>query len=141
MFFLSAIKYNFMPYIEVSECMATCLIILFMMISLPNLYRGFSTNRGQAESCSLYICTRSCSVVSDSLRSHGLQPTRLLCPWDSPGKNTGVGCHFLLQGSFLIQGSNQCFVCLVHWQVGSITLVPPGKPIDRQIDRYTLYII
>ena len=37
------------------------------------------------------------SVVSDSVRPHGLQPTRLLHPWDSPGKNTGVGCHFLLQ--------------------------------------------
>ena len=36
------------------------------------------------------------SVKSDSVRPHGLQPTRLLCPWDSPGKNTGVGCHFLL---------------------------------------------
>ena len=35
--------------------------------------------------------------MSDSVRPHGLQPTRLLCPWDSPGKNTGVGCHFLLQ--------------------------------------------
>ena len=37
----------------------------------------------------------SCSVVSDSLRSHGLQPTRLLCPWDFPGKSTGVGYHCL----------------------------------------------
>ena len=37
------------------------------------------------------------SVVSDSQRLHGLQPTRLPHPWDSPGKNTGVGCHFLLQ--------------------------------------------
>ena len=46
------------------------------------------------------------SLVSDSLRSHGLQPTRLLCPWDSPGKNTGVGCHALLQGIFPTQGSN-----------------------------------
>ena len=35
--------------------------------------------------------------MSDSVRPHGLQPTRLLCPWDSPGKNNGVGCHFLLQ--------------------------------------------
>ena len=35
--------------------------------------------------------------MSDSLRPHGLQPTRLLRPWDSPGENTGVGCHFLLQ--------------------------------------------
>ena len=38
------------------------------------------------------------SVMSDSLRAHGLQPARLLCPRDSPGKNTGVGCHALLQG-------------------------------------------
>ena len=40
------------------------------------------------------------------LRSQRQQPTRLPCPWDSPGKNTGVGCHSLLQGIFLIQGSN-----------------------------------
>ena len=46
------------------------------------------------------------SVVSDSLRPNGLYPARLLCPWDSPGKNTGVGCHALLQGIFLTQGSN-----------------------------------
>ena len=37
------------------------------------------------------------SVVSDSVRPHRRQPTRLPRPWDSPGKNTGVGCHFLLQ--------------------------------------------
>ena len=41
-----------------------------------------------------------------TLWSHGLQSTRLLCPWDFPGKSTGVGCHFLLQGIFLTQGSN-----------------------------------
>ena len=35
--------------------------------------------------------------MSDSVQLHRRQPTRLLCPWDSPGKNTGVGCHFLLQ--------------------------------------------
>ena len=39
----------------------------------------------------------SYSVVSDSVRPHRQQPTRLPHPWDSPGKNTGVGCHFLLQ--------------------------------------------
>ena len=46
------------------------------------------------------------SVVSDSLQPHGLKPARLLCHWDFPGKSTGVGCHFLLQGIFLTQGSN-----------------------------------
>ena len=49
-----------------------------------------------------------CPVVSDSLLSHRLQPARLLCSWDSPGKNknTTVGCHSLLQGIFQAQGSN-----------------------------------
>ena len=46
------------------------------------------------------------SVVSDSLRPHGLQPARLLCPWNSPGKNTGLGSHSLLHGLFPTQGSN-----------------------------------
>ena len=46
-----------------------------------------------------------CSVVSDSLQPHGYS-ARLLCPWGSPGKNTGVGCHFLLQGIFPTQVSN-----------------------------------
>ena len=46
------------------------------------------------------------TVVSNSLQPHGLQPTRLLCPWDSPGNSTGVGCHALLQGIFPTQGSN-----------------------------------
>ena len=46
------------------------------------------------------VCVCVCSVVSDSVRPYGLKPARLLCPWDFPGKNTGVGCHFLLQGIF-----------------------------------------
>ena len=39
--------------------------------------------------------------------------------WDSPGENTGVGCHFLLQGIFLTQGSNPRLLCLLHWHLGS----------------------
>ena len=54
----------------------------------------------------LLCAVASRSVISDSLQPCGLQPTRLLCPWDSPGKNTGVGCHALLQGIFPTQGSN-----------------------------------
>ena len=50
---------------------------------------------------------------------HGLQPARLFCPWDFPGKNTGVGCHFLLQGIVPTQGSS---LCLLHWQVDSLPL-------------------
>ena len=46
------------------------------------------------------------SVISDSVGPYGLQPVRLLYPWDSPGKSSRVGCHTLLQEIFLTQGSN-----------------------------------
>ena len=45
-----------------------------------------------------------------TLRPCGLQPARLFCPWGTPGKNTGVGFHFLLQGIFLTQGLNPCLL-------------------------------
>ena len=48
-------------------------------------------------------------------------------PGDSPGKNAGVGCHALLQGIFLMQGSNPHLLYLLHWQAGSLPLGPPGK--------------
>ena len=68
------------------------------------------------------------SVLSNYLRPHGLQPAMLLCPWDSPDKDTGVGFHFLLQGIFLTQESNPCLLC---WQADSLLLrlLGPGfKP-------------
>ena len=68
----------------------------------------------------------SCSVVSDSLQPHGLKPARLLCPWDFPGRNTGLGCHALLQEIFLTQGSNPC---LLHWEAGSLPLSHQGSPL------------
>ena len=67
-------------------------------------------------------------VVPDSLQPYGLWPARFLCPWDSPGKNTRVGCHALLQGIFPIQGLNPRLLHLLHWQAGSLPLAPPGKP-------------
>ena len=48
-------------------------------------------------------------------------------PGDSPGKNAGVGCHALLLGIFLMQGSNLHLLYLLHWQAGSLPVVPPGK--------------
>ena len=53
----------------------------------PARCRGIDLNRGTGRVC-----------VPNSLRPHGLQPTQFLCPWDSPGKNMGVGCHALLPG-------------------------------------------
>ena len=52
------------------------------------------------------FCLHVCSVMSDSLGPHGLQATRLLWLWDFPCKNTGVGCHILLQG--LLETSVSC---------------------------------
>ena len=69
---------------------------------------------------------QSCPVYS--LRSYGLWPARFLCPWDSPGKNTEVGCCALLQGIFLTQGSKPPLLGLLYWQVNFLPLVPPGKP-------------
>ena len=68
----------------------------------------------------------SCSVMSHSLQHCGLQTTRLLCPWDSPGKNTGVGCHFLLEGIFPTRGSYPG----LPLQPDSLLSEPPG-PVQR----------
>ena len=57
--------------------------------------------------------------VSESLQLHRLQPDSLLCPWNSPGKNTGMGYHSLLQGIFPAQGSHPC---LLYWQADSLPL-------------------
>ena len=80
------------------------------------------------------------SVMSNSLRPHGRLPSRLLCPWDFPGKNTGVSCHCLLQGIFLTQGSTLVFQiagrffnvwatreALVFWKYNTKSLVQQKK--------------
>ena len=80
---------------------------------------------------SSYAHMLACSVMSDSLQPQGLQPTRLLWPWNFPGKNIGaifqaiLGCHLLLQEIFLTQGSNLYFLGLLHWQADSLPLELP----------------
>ena len=78
--------------------------------------------------CMCMCCVLSCSFMSDSLWSHELQATGLLCPWDFPGKNSGVGCHALLQGIFPSQGSNSSLLHLQHWQAGSLPHSHLGSP-------------
>ena len=68
--------------------------------------------------CDPMDCSPPCSSV------HG----------DSPGKNTGVGCHLLLQGIFPTWGSNPHLLCLLPWQAGSLPLAPPGKPLGKISD-------
>ena len=77
----------------------------------------------------------SCSVMSDSWRPHGLQLARLLCPWNSPGKNTGVSSYSLLQGIFLTQGLNPG---LPHCMQILYSLSHQGSPKNTGIGRHSL---
>ena len=80
-----------------------------------------------------HACMLSCSVMSNSLWPHGLWPARLFCPWDSPGKNTGVGSHFLLQGIFPTKGLILGLQHLLRWQVESLPLSHLGSPTFRTL--------
>ena len=71
---------------------------------------------------------QSCPTLCDPM------DCRLLCPWDSPGKSTGVGCHFLFQGIFSTQGLNPGLLCLLHWQAGSL-------PLAATWEAHTKYVI
>ena len=64
--------------------------------------------------------------MRNSLQSHGLQPIRLLCPWDFSGKDTGVVCHFLLQGIFPTKGLNPG---LLHCRQILYQLSSQGSPL------------
>ena len=72
--------------------------------------------------------TGTCSLFPPFGDLAFLTVTLSLCPWDSPGKNTGMDYHAFLQGIFPTQGLNPCLLCLLHWQVGSLPLAPLGSP-------------
>ena len=85
--------------------------------------------RGEGEELAymlLCVCVY-CFVVSDSLQPHRLQPTRPLCPWDSPGKNTGVGCHFLLKRNCRKKESEVTQLCPILYDPMDCSL--PGSSI------------
>ena len=75
--------------------------------------------------CALCLVPQSCPTLCDSM---DCSPPGSSVHGDSPGKNNGVGCHTLLQGIFPTQVSNLHLLCLLYWRVGSLPLVPPGKP-------------
>ena len=75
------------------------------------------------------VCELTCSVTSDSLQSRGLQPARLLRPWDSPGKNTGVGCRSSSR-IFPTQGLNLGLLHFLHWWADSLSLNHLGSPFS-----------
>ena len=84
------------------------------------------------EPLSMSLLLFSCLDVSNSLRSHELQPTRLLCSWNFTGKNTGVGCHFLHQGICPTQGSKLCFLQFFCTAGRFFTSEPLGKPTSMR---------
>ena len=79
------------------------------------------------------VHAQSLQSMSDSLQPYELQPTRLFCPWDSPGRNARVGCCALLQGIFPTQGLNPRLLRLLHWQVSSLPLMPPQSKTKSEL--------
>ena len=79
-------------------------------------HKMHSTQRSAAAGPSVLPSSIECACMLrvSALQSRALEPTRLLCPWDSPGKNTGVGCHALLQGIFPTQRLNPSVLSLLH---------------------------
>ena len=67
------------------------------MFALNQIYSHTDLEDGMVLNSRCCCCCQVAPVVSDSVQPHRQQPTRLHRPWDSPGKNTGAGCHFLLQ--------------------------------------------
>ena len=74
-----------------------------------------------------HACVQSCQTLCDPTDCDPMN--RLLCPWDFPGKNIGVGCSFLLQGDLPTQGLNPRFLCLLHGQVDSLPLSHLGSSV------------
>ena len=84
-------------YTRIQKCLYTCVDVCYINMHTEMKQHVFHVK-----------------VMSDSLWPHGLHPSRLLCPWDFPGRSTGVGCHFLFQGIFLTQELNPCLLWLTH---------------------------
>ena len=105
---------SFLPH----KCTFILLIPVFVYVAVSSTHIG-------SHCCSVFLPKRVLFVVAVVQSLGHVQPARLLCPWGFPGKNTGVGCHFLLQVIFPTQGSNPH---LLHWQVNSLPLSHLGNP-------------
>ena len=108
---------------------------LFVTVRTWKQPRCPSTGDWIKKLCCIYTieCCCCCCLVAKSGPTlswpHGPWPTRLLCPWDSAGKNTGVGCHFLLQEMLLTQRSDPR---LLHRQASSLPLSHQGNPLCHE---------
>ena len=113
------------PTVSIVLCMPSASMWLKLgrlQVDLENKASGERALKKAIISMEVRVCVFSCLVMSNILQPHGWQLCRFLCPWNFPSKNTGVGCHFLLQGISLTQGLNPRLLYLLHWQVGSLPL-------------------
>ena len=78
------------------------------------------------------ISVRSCSITKSCVTLVTLWSLAHQCPWDSPGKNTGMDCHFFLQGVFLTQGTNLSLLHLLTCQAYSLPLSHLGSPVKPE---------
>ena len=106
-------------------------VMVLMVRMMANIYE------------TLAVYDLSHSVMCDSLWPHGLWPARLLCPWDSPGKNTGVGCHALqvifpgiesISLQVIFPGIESISLISTALAGGFLPLAPPGKPSSFPLD-------
>ena len=110
--------------------------LFWRSLRTDSMARAFHTKSHWNRECGMppIVVGLHCLEMPTSMGWLGVLITKVnkfLCPWDFPGKNTGVGCHFLLQGIFLTQGLNPCLFHLPHWQVSSLPLAQPRKPPQR----------
>ena len=89
------------------------LIPATVQLNLETMLGGRSQSEGAVCVC---VCSSVALVMSNSLQHYGPQPSRLLCPWNFPGKNTSVGCHAFLQEIFSTWGSNLHLLRLLHYR-------------------------
>ena len=108
--------------------------------SFPGPFRSWHLLVGVLIFTVIRVCEISCLSRVQLCETLWTVACRLLCPWDSLGKNTGVGCHGLLQEIFLSQGSvdRVSYVSPPHWPAGSLPLAPLGMPWQYN---YLIYLL
>ena len=113
-------------YISATVCLVT-------LLTAMRTAMGIQCQEPHSSGLTGIMCVLSAKSLQlhPTRRPHRLQLVRPLCPWDPPGKNTGMGCHALLQGLFLTRGLNLRLLHLLSRQVGSLPLVSLGHNVTN----------
>ena len=133
---------------DILDSKSTHIKFIFETFLFPHTYRIFPVifevqDELLQDFKSSRVCVLSCFSRVQLLWPCRPWPTRLLCPWDSPGKNTGVGLPCPPPGDLPTQGLNPRLLHLLWWQAYSLPPAPPGKPLNphraNEIWNYTTY--